>query len=414
MEVKAGYKWTEIGLIPEDWNAVSIGEAFAFKNGLNKAKEYFGYGTPIVNYMDVFNNCGLKKSDIKGKVSLSKDEIRNYNVKKGDVFFTRTSETVEEVGMASVMMDDVDNTVFSGFILRGREKKEVFDLIFKKYCFRSFLVRKQITSKSSYTTRALTNGKLLSKILVPTPSDHTEQREIATALSDTDELISSLDKLITKKRNIKQAAMQQLLTGKKRLPGFSGEWEVKKLGEVAEVVGGGTPNTTINYYWNGDINWFTPTEIGMTKYINQSRRKISKKGFLSCSANMLPKGAILLTSRAGIGDVGILINESCTNQGFQSLIVRDGYYNEFLYYLTKILTNVFTKNASGSTFLEISPNKIRQIEVNIPKYEEQISIAKVLSDIDSEIEALEQKRDKYKAIKQGMMQQLLTGKTRLV
>jgi type I restriction enzyme S subunit len=207
--------------------------------------------------------------------------------------------------------------------------------------------------------------------------------------------------------------MQQLLTGKKRLPGFSGEQEIKKLGEIATVVGGGTPSTYIPNYWNGMINWYTPTEIGLNKYTYSSLRKITKEGLKNCSAKILPKGSILLTTRAGIGDVSILMNEGCTNQGFQSLVANDDINYEFLYYLISTLKNILIQNASGSTFLEISPNKIKQIEVKIPNLKEQIAIAAILSDMDAEIESLEQKKNKYNMLKQGMMQQLLTGKIRI-
>ena len=214
MEVKKGYKQTEVGEVPEDWNAIPIGKIFEFKNGLNKAKGFFGKGTPIVNYMDVFNNPGLIKQDVEGKVTLAADEIRNYQVKKGDVFFTRTSETVDEIGMSSVLLENIASAVFSGFVLRGRPKNDILDLLYKQYCFRSQEVRKQICSTSSYTTRALTNGKLLSNVYIAVPPTKAEQTAIATALSDADALIQSLEKLIAKKHLIKQGAMQELLKPK--------------------------------------------------------------------------------------------------------------------------------------------------------------------------------------------------------
>jgi len=193
----------------------------------------------------------------------------------------------------------------------------------------------------------------------------------------------------------------------------SDKWEVKKLGEIAEIIGGGTPSTYVTHYWNGTINWFTPTEIGMNKYTYESHRKLTKEGLSNCSARILPIGTILLTSRAGIGDLSILMSEGCTNQGFQSMILKVGYSNEYLYYLMQTLKNVLLQNASGSTFLEISPNKIKQIQVSVPDFVEQTRIATILSDMDAEITALEQKLSKYKLIKQGMMQELLTGKIRL-
>jgi type I restriction enzyme S subunit len=105
VELKNGYKQTEVGVIPNDWDALVLGEIFTFKNGLNKAKQFFGYGTPIVNYMDVYGRRGIFIRELHGRVSLSKQELKNFEVRKGDVFFTRTSETADEVGMTSVMLD---------------------------------------------------------------------------------------------------------------------------------------------------------------------------------------------------------------------------------------------------------------------------------------------------------------------
>jgi len=208
-----GYKQTEVGVIPEDWSSIPLSDLLTFKNGLNKAKQYFGTGTPIVNYMDVYQNPGLTTEKIAGKVTVTRDEKNNYSAKVGDVFFTRTSETVDEIGISAVLLEEVADAVFSGFVLRGRPISDNLELEFKKYCFRQKNVRKQIISTSSYTTRALTNGRLLSKVFLPVPPTKAEQEAIATTLSDTDALIESLDQLISKKRHIKKGAMQELLIG---------------------------------------------------------------------------------------------------------------------------------------------------------------------------------------------------------
>jgi len=215
MELRPGYKQTEVGVIPEDWEVVMIGDLFSFKNGLNKAKEFFGYGTPIVNYMDVFSHPRLSVDEIDGRVDVNPKELLAYNVRKGDVFFTRTSETIEEIGMASVMLDDPEKTVFSGFVLRARPKTDDIDDSYKAYCFSPRYFRSQVTARASYTTRALTNGRSLSATKLARPPKP-EQRAIATALSDVDALLDGLDRLIVKKRDLKQAAMQRLLTGKTR------------------------------------------------------------------------------------------------------------------------------------------------------------------------------------------------------
>jgi len=188
------------------------------------------------------------------------------------------------------------------------------------------------------------------------------------------------------------------------------DWEVKKLGAVTDVIGGGTPSTSIKEYWNGNINWFTPTEISEIKYSYSSKRKITSLGLNNSSARMLPIGTILLTSRAGIGDLSILGTESSTNQGFQSLVTKKEINNEFLYYLMKTKKNVLLEYASGSTFLEISPKNLKSIQIPLPPLPEQEAIAEVLSDTDELIGALEKRIAKKRLIKQGAMQTLLTPK----
>jgi len=146
-EVPPGYKQTNVGVIPDDWDAMPLGDLLTFKNGLNKAKQFFGFGTPIVNYMDVYTHPGIRTADMKGRVSLNAQEIANFEVRKGDVFFTRTSETVDEIGVAAVMLDDSPDTVFSGFVLRARPKDDSLDDSYKQYCFTLPEVRYQIVSK---------------------------------------------------------------------------------------------------------------------------------------------------------------------------------------------------------------------------------------------------------------------------
>ena len=186
------------------------------------------------------------------------------------------------------------------------------------------------------------------------------------------------------------------------------DWEIKDLGQLAKVIGGGTPKTNEAEYWNGKISWFTPTEVGKQKYLFTSNRKITHEGLQRSSAQILPIGTILLTSRAGIGDLGILTKEAATNQGFQSLLVYDEYDNEYVYYLLSTLKPKLLSKASGSTFLEISPSNVKGIRVGIPStLTEQKAIAQVLSDTDSLIQALENKIAKKKLIKNGVMQKLL-------
>lgn len=248
------------------------------------------------------------------------------------------------------------------------------------------------------------------------PPDVKEQATIAEALSDIDSLISSLQQLIEKKKAMKQGAMQELLTGKKRLPGFSEEWSKQQLGDICNIVNGGTPSTSIAEFWNGKILWCTPTDITScsTKYIYTTESKITESGLKASSATLLPKGALLLCSRATIGEVRIAGNAICTNQGFKSLVVHQDISNEWLYYMVHVLKSNMLEKAIGSTFLEISKKDLAELDIIVPEFTEQKAIAQVLSDMDSEIEQLEKKLAKYQQIKQGMMQELLTGRIRLV
>lgn len=187
-------------------------------------------------------------------------------------------------------------------------------------------------------------------------------------------------------------------------------WEVKTIEEVANVFGGGTPSTRDSIYWNGNINWFTPTEVGKSKYLHNSVRKITEEGLNNCSARILPINTILITTRAGIGDLGILKIPSATNQGFQSLVPNTNIDYEFLYYLASNLKPLLLKNASGSTFLEISPSKVKSIQIPVPPFTEQQAIAEVLSHTDQWITSLEDLIAKKQVIKQGAMQKLLAPK----
>jgi len=255
----------------------------------------------------------------------------------------------------------------------------------------------------------------MRELMVALPS-FPEQRSIATVLSDMDALLRSLDQLIAKKCDLKQATMQQLLTGKKRLPGFVGEWDVKQLGDVADIISGGTPKTTESSYWDGDIKWCTPTDITgcQGKYLIETKRTISRLGLNSSGAQLLPLGSLLLCSRATIGEIRIADCEICTNQGFKSLVCHPGMDNEFLYYKLLTMKEQMKERAFGSTFLEISKANVAALELLTPPLPEQHELANVLSDMDTELAALEQRRNKTRALKQGMMQELLTGRTRLL
>jgi type I restriction enzyme S subunit len=198
---------------------------------------------------------------------------------------------------------------------------------------------------------------------------------------------------------------------KLRFPGFKGVWEEKRLGGFGDVVGGGTPDTTRPEYWNGDINWFTPTEIKQ-KYTQNSLRKISDKGLKDSSAKLLPVGTLLFTSRATVGDISISTVECSTNQGFQSIITNRDTSNEFLYYWIIKNRNEFIRRANGSTFLEISGKEMRKMRSFFPILHEQQKIATFLGSVDLWIENLRMQKEVYESYKKGMMQKIFSQEIR--
>ena len=194
-----------------------------------------------------------------------------------------------------------------------------------------------------------------------------------------------------------------------RFPEFSGEWNKYTINDLATVVGGGTPDTTVKSYWGGDIQWFTPSEIGKNKYVDFSKRTITRDGLDNSSAKLLPLHTILLSSRATVGECSIASNECTTNQGFQSLIAKQCNI-DFLYYLIQTKKKDLIRNACGSTFLEISANEIRKIKVAVPVQNEQEQIAKLLSLIDERIatqnKIIEKLETLIKGIRHNIFKQL--------
>lgn len=190
------------------------------------------------------------------------------------------------------------------------------------------------------------------------------------------------------------------------------QWEKKKLGDIGNIISGGTPSSSNKEYWNGHINWFTPSEVGKTKFVSESIRKITEKGLKNSSAKLLPKGTILLSSRATIGEKSILLNSATTNQGFQSIITNNEAINEFIYYYIDTLKSELIKQSSGSTFLEISNTILKKLKIYIPNLQEQEKIANFLSTVDKKIENLANTITSLENQKKGLLQQIFSQKLR--
>jgi type I restriction enzyme S subunit len=253
------------------------------------------------------------------------------------------------------------------------------------------------------------NLQNLRDFLIALPPTNAEQRAIAAALGDVDALIGGLDKLIAKKRDLKQAAMQQLLTGKQRLPGFTGEWGVKRLGEICEITMGRTPSRLNQAYWGHGYKWLSIADL-QTKVVSDSKEEITE--LAASMMTIIPKGTLLMSFKLSLGRLCFAGCDLFTNEAICSFNKLQANA-EFLYYvLGRTDFSLYGKQAvKGYT---LNKESLKIIEVTLPSVPEQTAIATVLSDMDAEIAALEARHDKIRQLKQGMMQELLTGKTRLI
>jgi type I restriction enzyme S subunit len=249
---------------------------------------------------------------------------------------------------------------------------------------------------------------------IPLPTTEAEQRAIAAALSDVDALLEGQTRLIAKKRDLKQAAMQQLLTGQTRLPGFSGEWEVKRLGDIIEkLVGGGTPSRSNPAYWGNEVPWVTVKDFA-TFNPRHTQESITRVGLKNSASHLIPAGTLITSTRMALGKAVVYEVDVAINQDLKAVFLDPGSSVQFLYYWFEHNVQMIDELGSGSTVKGISIAELKNIPFPLVALPEQTAIAAVLSDMDAEIAALVARRDKTRDLKQAMMQELLTGRIRLV
>ena len=253
---------------------------------------------------------------------------------------------------------------------------------------------------------------VLKEVETTVPSK-VEQQAIGSFFSRLDDLITlhqrKYDKLVIFKKSMleKMFPKDGESVPEIRFAGFTDPWEQRKLGDVATIVGGGTPSTNNDAYWDGDIDWYSPAELGEQVYAERSARRITQAGYDSCSATLLPAGkTILFTSRAGIGNTAILRRSACTNQGFQSLVVNDDTDVYFVYSMTDRIKKFAERKASGSTFLEISGKGLAAGEFAFPSKEEQTAIGSMFKQLDSLITLHQRKLELLQNIKKSLLDKM--------
>lgn len=416
MDIPQGYKQTELGIIPEDWEIVNLGSV-AKINGRIGFRGYttadlvgVGQGAYTIGGKHI-TNMVLDLHDAEYISWQKYYESPEIMVRKGDIVFAQRGT----LGKSAFIVNDIGPaTINPSLVLINKIK---CDNEYLSYWLQCDKIVEYICSINSQTSIPMITQNQIEHIPVVLSRIKAEQQAIAEALGDIDGLIATLDKKIAKKRLIKQGAMSQLLTGKKRLPGFSDPWVEKKFSDLYRYASeGGTPDTNnMRFYANGDVP-FVKIEDTETKYIESCNSFITSEGINNSSAWIVPVNSIIYTNGATIGNVSINKIPVATKQGILGIIPSSIINLEFMYYLLlsqNFKREVDSRQAKG-TFATIILKSLDEIPIYLPLNQmEQIAIATMLNDMDKEIDDLEAQRDKYRLLKSGMMQKLLTGQIRL-
>lgn len=405
--MKEGYKQTEIGVIPEDWLYSQLNDIADFCNE-----------TIPTNTINISNYIGTENMLPNGAgirpnvLTITSFRVREY--KESDILLSNIRPYLKKIWFSTVHGGCSNDVI----VIRSKSPRHIINQYL--YWFISQDKFFDYVMSSAIGTKMPRGDKsIIKSFFISYPPDHKEQQLIAEALSDVDELIASLEKLIEKKKAIKQGAMQELLTGKRRLPGFSMPWIHVNISDLAEIYSGGTPDTSNSDYWGGNIPWMNSGELNL-KIVQQVQGRITQRGYDNSSTHYIPAFCVLI-GLAGQGKTrGTAAYNTfplCTNQSIAAIYPNPKVYDsKFLYYMMDVQYDKLRELSSGDGGRGgLTKNLLLNYSLTIPKdVEEQRAIAAIMTAIDNEIMSLEAKLTKAQQIKQGMMQRLLTGAIRLI
>jgi type I restriction enzyme S subunit len=390
-----GYRQTEVGVIPVNWEVRAIGELCEYQNGTS-LEHLFNHvdGLKVISIGNYSTSGGYIDNGVYINLKHRKN-VEKFLLRRNDLTMSMNDKTAVGAIIGRVLLIAHDDTfVFNQRTMRLRPKLNVSPA-YLHHAINADRAHSAIVGLAKPGTQIYVNTDDVIDLRLPTPP-LPEQRAIATALSDVDALLAAQDKLIAKKRDIKQAVMQQLLTGKQRLPGFSGEWEVNRLGDVVEIR-------------KGQLITEKDAIAGNVPVIAGGK----KPAYYHNKPNRTGKTITVSASGASAGYVAFfdlpIFASDCSTIGEGS-----SYSIEFIYFQLQLKQEVIYKAQTGGAQPHIHAVDLMPLEVGNPSMAEQTAIAAILSDMDADLAALEQQRDKTRALKQGMMQELLTGRIRLV
>jgi type I restriction enzyme S subunit len=408
--IPPGYKQTEVGVIPEEWEVTTIIDCCDYADYRGKTPPKTQSGTFLVTARNVRKGF-IDYMDSQEFVPSALYDVIMRRGKPciGDVLITT------EAPLGNVAQIDREDVALAQRIIKYRPKLDELSSTYLKHYFLSDRFQQILDDHSSGSTAKGIKGRVLHQLPVVIPP-LPEQRAIATALSDVDALLAGLDRLLAKKRDLKQAAMQQLLTGQTRLPGFKGKWEVKRLGDVVDTdpenLGSDTHlDLRFNYIALEDVDRGFLRSHSEQRFISapsRARRKLRPYDVLVSTVRPNLQSHLLFTGEAG--------HWVCST-GFCVVRCRDGVTHPgyvFFHLFAGCVNRQIDALLTGSNYPAINSGDVRALQIPFPPLPEQTAIAEVLTEMDAELAALEQRREKTRALKQAMMQELLTGKTRLI
>jgi len=406
------YKRTEVGLIPSDWEVKELGQCL-IKNpdyGINAAA--VDYDDTLPRYLRITDISEAGKYLQLNKASVNHTLSNLYYLEEGDIVFARTGASVGKTYLYDV---NDGKLVFAGFLIRVKSNPEILNPKYLIYLTQTKSYWAWVTANSMRSGQPGLNSNEFKSFKIPITL-LSEQTLIATALSDADALISSLEKLIAKKRNIKQGAMQKLLQPKEG-------WEVKKLGEVGKPFGGLSGKSKLDFA-DGKFPYIPFMNImsnpiidtAYFDYVNIGESESQNKAL---KGDLFFNGSSETPEEVGMCSVlledipNLYLNSFCFGFRLNRDSKENGLYLSY-YFRSSEGRKLFYSMAQGATRYNLSKSNFNKLQVSLPKPEEQIEISNILTDMNQEITALETKLEKYKKVKLGMMQNLLTGKIRLV
>lgn len=390
-----------------DWQSNCLDQIGEFKNGFNADKQAFGSGVEFINLMDIFGKSEIQKTHLE-RVKIPERQLEQYKLQKGDVLFVRSSVKREGVGQSCLVNDDFENTIYSGFIIRFREKSSILNHLYKKYCFAESSFRKEILSFATSSANTNINQDSLSQIILFYPPI-AEQEKIASFLGTIDTRITQLRRKHELLQTYKRGVMEKLFSQQIRFKCDRGkpfpDWEKKKIKGLGNVITGNTPSTKERSFYNGNYLFVSPADIQNKRYIYETKTTLTEQGFKQ--GRLVKKSSILFVCIGStIGKIAQAGKDCITNQQINSVVVNCENNSDFVYLVLQYQSSRIKKMAGEHAVPILNKSDFQEIKLQIPFTEEQAKIADFLTAIDQKIEAISQQINLTEQFKKGLLQKM--------